>query len=185
MGERRVGFGEWGVKVLAWREKDAAGLPGIPLERALSSVTAERSAILRKPHTKYTITILLIALLVRVLTALPLRVPGYMDAYYYYVGATSLYRGLGFNDPFIWNYLDNPTGLPHPSHLYWMPLSSVLAYLSFLLFGESFRAAQVPFVILSALLPLIAYAVAYQVAHSRRHGVCAALFTVFSGFYLA
>jgi hypothetical protein len=125
-----------------------------------------------------------VALLVRVLTALPLQIPGYMDAYYYYIGATSLYRGLGFNDPFIWNYLDNPTGIPHPSHLYWMPLSSVLAYLSFLLFGESFRAAQVPFILLSALLSLIAYAVGYQVAHSQRHGVCAALFAVFSGFYM-
>ncbi|MDH7474041.1 MAG: glycosyltransferase family 39 protein [Anaerolineae bacterium] len=126
----------------------------------------------------------ILALLVRVFTALPLRIPGYMDAYYYYVGATSLYRGLGFNDPFIWNYLDNPAGIPHPSHLYWMPLSSVLAYLSFLLCGESFRAAQVPSIILSALFPLIAYALGYQIAHTRRHAVCAALFAVFSGFYM-
>lgn len=125
-----------------------------------------------------------IALLVRVLTALPLRIPGYMDAYYYYVGATSLYRGLGFNDPFIWNYLDNPAGIPHPSHLYWMPLSSLLAYLSFLLFGESFRAAQVPFIFLSALFPLVAYAVGYQIAHNQRHAICAALVAVFSGFYV-
>ncbi|MBC7250564.1 MAG: glycosyltransferase family 39 protein [Anaerolineae bacterium] len=130
------------------------------------------------------IALLLLALLVRILTALPLQVPGYMDAYYYYVGATSLYRGLGFNDPFIWNYLDDPQGIPYPSHLYWMPLSSILAYFSFLLFGESFGAAQVPFILLSALLPLIAYAVAYQVARSQRHAVCAALFAVFSGFYL-
>jgi len=130
------------------------------------------------------IALLLLALLVRILTALPLQVPGYMDAYYYYVGASSLYRGLGFNEPFIWNYLDDPQGIPHASHQYWMPFASVLAYLSFLLFGESFRAAQVPFILLSALLPLIAYAVAYQVAHSRRHAVCAALFAVFSGFYM-
>jgi len=154
---------------------------------ALASDTTEHDpTILRSHNTKYALLILLlVALLVRVLTALPLQVPGYMDAYYYYVGATSLYRGLGFNDPFIWNYLDNPAGIPHPSHLYWMPLPSVLAYLSFLLFGESFRAAQLPFIVLSALLPLVAYAVGYQVAHSRRHGVCAALFAVFSGFYVA
>lgn len=125
-----------------------------------------------------------IALLVRILTALPLQVPGYMDAYYYYVGATSLYRSLGFNDPFIWNYLDDPAGIPHPSHLYWMPLSSVLAYLSFLLFGESFRAAQVPFIALSALLPLVAYAAGYLIAHNQRHAICAALLAVFSGFYM-
>ena len=180
------------MNVPAERRKDAESIPGGPLQQAspaqpdaLASDTTEHDpTILRSHNTKYALLILLVvALLVRVLTALPLHVPGYMDAYYYYTSATSLYRGLGFNDPFIWNYLDNPAGIPHPSHLYWMPLPSVLAYLSFLLFGESFRAAQLPFIFLSALLPLVAYAVGYQIAHSRRHAVCAALFAVFSGFY--
>ena len=143
-----------------------------------------KKRVLNKRGNWQALALFVVALLVRVLTALPLRVPGYMDAYYYHVGATNLYRGLGFSDPFIWNYLDNPAGIPHPSHLYWMPLSSVLAYLSFLLFGESFRAAQVLFILLSALLPLVAYAAGYQIAHSQRHAVCAALFAVFSGFYM-
>jgi hypothetical protein len=130
-----------------------------------------------------TIAILLIALATRILTALPLQQPGYMDAYYYYDGAEALYRGLGFNEEFIWNYLDDPQGIPHPSHLYWPPFSSILAYLSFLVFGPSYRAAQLPFILLSATLPLITYYVSCQVSPNRRHAITAALFTTFSGFY--
>jgi 4-amino-4-deoxy-L-arabinose transferase-like glycosyltransferase len=126
-----------------------------------------------------------LALLVRTLTALPMQRPGYMDASYYVDGALSLYEGRGFSDPFIWNYLDDPEGIPYPSHLYWMPLSSILAYWAFLLFGPMYRAAQIPFGLLSALLPALSYLVAYDVARSRRHAACAGLFTVFSAFYMA
>ena len=127
----------------------------------------------------------LLSVLVRLLTALPMQRPGYMDASYYVDGALSLYEGRGFNDPFIWNYLDDPEDIPHPSHLYWMPLSSILAYLSFLLFGPTYRAAQVPFGLLSALLPVLAYLVAYDISQNRRRAICAGLFTVFSAFYAA
>jgi hypothetical protein len=126
-----------------------------------------------------------VTLTVRLLTALPLHRPGYMDAYYYVDGALSLYRGRGFNDPFIWNYLPAPEDIPHPSHLYWMPLSSILAYLSFLILGPTYRAAQVPFVLSSSLLPVLSYFVAYEVAQNRRHAWGAGLFTTFSGFYMA
>ena len=128
--------------------------------------------------------LLVVTLLVRVLVALPVRRPETMDAAYYVDGALSLYQGRGFNDPFIWNYLDDPDDIPHPSHLYWMPLSSILSYLTFLVLGPTYRAAQVPFVLLSSLLPLVSYLVAYDVAHQRRHAVCAALFATFSGFYM-
>jgi hypothetical protein len=136
------------------------------------------------PKPKSTLlTILALSLTVRIMAALPLQQPGYMDAYYYYDGAEALYRGWGFNEEFIWNFLDDPQGIPHPSHLYWPPLSSILAYLSFLVFGASYRAAQLPFILLSATLPLITYYVSCQVSPNRRHAVAAALFTTFSGFY--
>jgi hypothetical protein len=132
------------------------------------------------------VTILFVgALILRALTALFLQRPGYMDAAYYVDGALSLYEGRGFSEPFIWNYLDNPVSIPHPSHLYWMPLSSILAYLSFLLFGPTYRAAQVPFGLLSALLPVLSYLVVYDVAQDRRHALCASAFAAFSGFYTA
>jgi hypothetical protein len=56
-------------------------------------------------------------------------VPGYMDAEYYYAGGLRLAEGSGFSEPFLWNYLNDPVGLPTPSHTYWMPLASILAAL--------------------------------------------------------
>ena len=53
--------------------------------------------------------------------------PGYMDADYYFVGGMQLAEGKGFTEPYLWNYLDDPSGLPHPSHTYWMPLASIVS----------------------------------------------------------
>src|SRR5689334_22612449 len=53
--------------------------------------------------------------------------PGYMDADYTYAIGTRLARGYGFSEPFLWNFLDSPIGIPHPSHAYWMPLPSILS----------------------------------------------------------
>src|ERR1044071_5600910 len=46
--------------------------------------------------------------------------PGYMDADYYFSGGVQLAEGHGFTEPYLWNYLDDPVSLPHPSHTYWM-----------------------------------------------------------------
>jgi len=125
-----------------------------------------------------------LALLVRVLATSPQSQPNYMDASYYLVGGQRLAQGYGFSDPYVWNYLDRPHGLPHPSHLYWMPLPSILVAASQSIFGVNYRAAQLPFVLLSAVLPLLAYLVAQHVSGIRRHAWMAALLTIFSPFYL-
>jgi hypothetical protein len=125
-----------------------------------------------------------LALLIRLLAILPIQQTGYMDAAYSYDIALNLARGQGFVEPFLWNYLDDPAGLPHPSHLYWMPLPTMLAWVGLTLFGRTYQAAQVPFAFLSALLPLVSYWVAVQTTGSRRHGWLAGLLTLFSGFYV-
>ena len=101
--------------------------------------------------------IALACLVVRSVAALLVEEPGYMDAYYYYHVARNLASGQGFVEQVLWNYLDDPAGLPHASNLYWMPLTAVLVAPGLALFGETFRAAQVPLVLLSPLVPLIAY----------------------------
>jgi 4-amino-4-deoxy-L-arabinose transferase-like glycosyltransferase len=108
--------------------------------------------------------------------------PGYMDAAYYAVGAVRLAQGGGLNEPFLWNYLDDPAGLPHPGFLYWMPLPSLLAAPFAALFPGSFFALQFPFAVIAALLPLVAYGVAWEVTAQRRVSWTAALLTLFSGF---
>ncbi|MBU0703305.1 MAG: glycosyltransferase family 39 protein [Chloroflexi bacterium] len=129
------------------------------------------------------LTLLCLALIVRLLTALLLTGPPYMDAYYYTAGAYRLAEGHTFAEPFLWHYLDDPTGIPHPGFLYWMPLPSILAAPFVALLGRSFLAAQLPFILLSALLPLVSYSVAWQIAESRRQAWAAGLLTLFSGFF--
>jgi hypothetical protein len=125
-----------------------------------------------------------VSLFVCLLAIIPVQGPGYMDAAYSYDIALNLARGQSFVEPFLWNYLDDPSGLPHPSHLYWMPLPTLLAWVGLMVLGESYRSAQVPFAIISALLPLVSYWVAVQTTGQRRHGWLAGLLTLFSGFYV-
>ena len=132
-----------------------------------------------------------LALLVRLGTALLFHQPGYTDAYYYANVAESLWRGQGFREDYIWNYLVRPlpaTVTGNPSSLYWMPLTSILVYIAYLLGGgPSFLAAQVPGILLSALLAPLAFYLAASLfgatPQGRRYGWLAGLLTIFSGIY--
>jgi hypothetical protein len=106
-----------------------------------------------------------------------------MDPAYYAAGAVRLAEGGGLTEPFLWNYLDDPAGIPRPGFLYWMPLPSLLAAPLAVLFPGSFFALQLPFVLLSALLPVVGYAVARQVTGTRRHAWAVGLLTLFSGYF--
>ena len=125
----------------------------------------------------------LLSLATRLVVATFIRHPGYMDAAYYTAGAVQLAQGDGLSEPFLWNYLDDPAGIPHPGFLYWMPLPSLLAAPFAALLPGSFFALQFPFALLSALLPLVAYGLAWEVTGRRRDAWLAGLLTLFSGFF--
>jgi hypothetical protein len=139
----------------------------------------------------------LVALAVNTAAAAFITRPGYMDAYYYFGGAKRLAQGHGFTEPYLWNYLDEPAGLPHPSHLYWMPLASIVPAIAMAVCGPLcrtnealFRAAQAPAVLAASALPLVSYLVARRLARDRGEpgntaGLAAAWFTIMPGFYLA
>ena len=110
--------------------------------------------------------------------------PGYMDADYYFAGGIQLAEGNGFIEPYLWNYLDNPAGLPHPSHTYWMPLASMMSALGMWLTGQStYAAGRLPFILLSACVPLSTAALAYQVSRQTRLAVVSGLLSIFSLYY--
>ena len=130
------------------------------------------------------IALFLLTLVVRMLTALPQQQPHYFDAYFYYDVAENLSLGRGFVVDFIWNYLQAPDAVTHPSNLYWMPLSSIITYFPFAVLGVSYRAAQIPFVLLSSVPPLLAYYLSHRIYRSRRDALLAGLLTAFAPFYL-
>ena len=125
-----------------------------------------------------------LALAVNGAAAVFIRTPGYMDAAYYFAGGLRLVRGFGLSEPYLWNYLSGLDSLPVPGALYWHPLTSLVAAGGMALLGESFRAAQMPFVLLASFLPILSYQISLQLGNDRSASFIAGLLTVFSGFYL-
>ena len=129
------------------------------------------------------LTLFLVALVVRLGTALLILNPGYLDAAYYAAGAVRMARGGGFSEAFVWNYLSDPVSVVHPGFLYWMPLSSLLAAPFAFLWPDSFLALQMPFAILSAVLPVTAYGLTWHTTGQKGLAWMAGLVTVSSGFF--
>ena len=124
----------------------------------------------------------LLGLLFQAVWAMQMPMPTYMDAYYYTSNGQRLVAGAGFTEQVIWQYLDDPVGLPTPSHSYWMPLTSILAAVGYSL-GDGFWAAQLPFWLLAGLLPLLACWISLQFFTERWQVWTAVLLTMSGGFY--
>ena len=112
--------------------------------------------------------------------------PGYMDAEYYYAGGERLVRGYGFTEEILWNFLDDPDGMPHPSHGYWMPLVSLLAAAGMSLLGRTtFGAAQLVFIVIAIAVPVVTAYLCFMITGNRRLAFVSGLFAIFSGYYLS
>ena len=116
--------------------------------------------------------------------------PGYMDADYYLLGGISLVQGRGFNEDVLWNYLDDPAGLPHPSHAYWGPVVSVLAAAPLVFDPDGgYAAARWAFVLAAALVPpltaLLAHRLYNHLLPNRRleYAALAGTLALFPGYY--
>lgn len=111
--------------------------------------------------------------------------PGYLDADYYFSGGMQLAEGHGFSEPYLWNYLDDPAGLPHPSNAYWMPLASLLVAAGSVILGSaSWFASRVGFLLVAALVPPVTAALAWSFSSRRELALTSGFLAVFSAFYL-
>jgi len=111
--------------------------------------------------------------------------PGYLDSDYYFGGGVQLALGNGFSEPYLWNYLDDPQGLPHPSHMYWMPLASILAASGMWLTGQTtYAAGRLGFLAMAAAAPVLAAAVAHAFSRRRDLALISGLLAVFSIYYV-
>src|SRR5438128_2480731 len=139
-----------------------------------------------KPLSRRDLAVLFaLSLTVRGATAIAFDNPGYFDAYAYMRVADNMVHGRGMVEDFVWSYVDTRAiarALPHPSHLYWMPMTTWLAWLGERLTGwalPAFRAAQVPFVVLGAAIPPAAAALAWAIHRSRAWALQAAVIALF------
>ncbi len=127
----------------------------------------------------------LIALIIGLILMFSLSQPAYTDAYYYFNAGKRLATGQGLTDAALWTYLGNPTKLPAPSHLYWMPLASLMQAVSMFILGATFRAAQLPMLFCYIGLVVIAFWFGGRLHGSRRGAWIAAILTLFSGYFMA
>ncbi len=127
-----------------------------------------------------------LGLAVQIPVAIFQSIPGYLDADYYFMGGRQLAEGKGFTEPFIWNYLDDPAGIPHPSHGYWMPLASLVAAFGMLLTGQtSYQAGRLGFILLAALVPPLTAHLAYHFSKKTALAWTSGLLAVFPIFHTA
>ena len=112
----------------------------------------------------------LIILAFRIATALSVTGPGYTDAYYFANVASRLAHGQGLTADFVWAPLEaRELVLPLASHLFWVPLPTILGALGVLALGwlGEFRGAQAAIVAVAALLPLVTFAAARRLGVSE------------------
>lgn len=116
--------------------------------------------------------------------AICIKAPGYMDAEYYTLSAVQLASGKGLTQPILWNYLDDPSGLPHPSHTYWMPGPSLMAVSGMLLFGSlDFLSGRIPFVLMAAIcVPLTGW-MGFRLSGRKSISWLAAGLAILNGYY--
>lgn len=116
------------------------------------------------------------------------RLPDYTDAYYHFNAAARLANGQGLTDVYLWTYLGAPPELPEsgvfPSHLYWMPLTSIITAAGLWLSGGAADTAALLFVPLLAGMYGLAFWLGGKLGDSRRHAWAAGLLAIFNGFFI-
>jgi len=104
------------------------------------------------------------------------------DGAYYTAVAERVHGGEGLTIPYVWNYLGGiPESLPIPSNRYWMPMTSLLQAGAFALAGgASPLAAQMPSVVLGALLAAFTFALTYALFRRLEAAILAGVFWAIS-----
>jgi hypothetical protein len=111
--------------------------------------------------------IFLVALLVRAWFASQIDFPQLQDAAYYAGVSRNLVEGRGLVSDSIWSYQTPPLEFPRPAFEVWLPLPSLLAAIPMALLGATFASSQVFAVVTGAIVPVLAWRLAADVAGER------------------
>ncbi len=141
---------------------------------------SEQCALTRRAPWWLLPCLYLLSILVLVVAASQVAGPLDIDGSYYFLAARNLAQGRGLVVEAIWHFFQPPTSLPQPAGDLWMPLPSLLMA-PVLLFGSSFRFAQVAQVLLAALLPFLSFRFARDAGASLPWAALAGWLTAFAG----
>lgn len=108
-----------------------------------------------------------IALVVRIIAASFVPFPIPEDTAYYYGVARNLVEGRGLVSDAAWSFQSSTSVLPRPAFEVWMPLPTLLAAIPMVILGTDYRVAQSIPVLVGALVPVLTWRLALDVAVER------------------
>ncbi|HVA86896.1 MAG TPA: hypothetical protein VNF73_11355 [Candidatus Saccharimonadales bacterium] len=108
------------------------------------------------------------ALVVRIVAASTVVFPIPEDTAYYFGVARNLVEGHGLVSDALWSFQTPPLQVPRAAFEVWLPLPSLLAAIPMAVFGPTFRAAQILSVAVGAIIPILAWRLAWDVAVERK-----------------
>ncbi len=111
--------------------------------------------------------VFVVALIVRAFFAAQIVFPKPEDTAYYVGVARNLIDGRGLVSDALWSYATPPLVFPRPAFEVWLPLPTFLAAIPMAAFGPSFAAAQLSSVLIGAIVPLLLWRLAVDVAEER------------------
>jgi hypothetical protein len=109
-----------------------------------------------------------VAFVVRVVFASQIVFPKPEDTAYYVGVARNLLEGRGLVSDALWSYGTPPLAFPRQAFEVWLPLPSFLAAIPMALLGATFAAAQWSSIVAGAIVPVLAWRLAADVAAERR-----------------
>lgn len=112
--------------------------------------------------------VFVVALVVRAWFAPQIVFPKPEDSAYYVGVARNLVEGRGLVSDALWSYQTPPLVVPRAAFEVWMPLPSLLAAIPMALFGATFASSQLSSVLIGAVVPVLAWRLAADVAQERR-----------------
>jgi 4-amino-4-deoxy-L-arabinose transferase-like glycosyltransferase len=133
------------------------------------------------------VTLFLVALAVRGLTAVVFGDPAYPDSFYYVNLARELAEGNGLQVDYIWNFVDVGGRLPVegvlpiPSNAHWMPLAALVQVPFIWLLGPTSLASGLPFWIAAALAAPLTWFIGRDAGLSRVTSASAGLLVAIPG----
>ena len=121
----------------------------------------------RRETVASAVLVFVVALVVRAYFATLIVFPKPEDTAYYVGVAANLLEGRGLVSDAIWSYHTPPLVFPKAAFEVWLPLPTLLAAATMAVFGASFAAAQVSSVLVGAIVPVLAWRLAADVAAER------------------
>src|SRR4051794_12373142 len=180
--QRRADPGRHGASELARAADPRRGVAdaprGVPRGRAVTGRAALDMAvpprsnawvrsIVRHEAVLTAAALFSIALVIRAAFASQIVFPKPEDTAYYVGVARNLVEGRGLVSDALWSYQTPPLAFPRAAFEVWLPLPSFLAAIPMAILGPTFASAQWVAIVLGAIVPVLGWRLAADVAAER------------------